>query len=99
LHVQLQPAVALSGRVRNAAGEPAADSVLTLYRFLRGAGNRDQRQAARIEVAETRADSQGAFRFDDLGIEPYEVVAIHPEFGTGVRRVTPDGRELDITLH
>jgi hypothetical protein len=99
LRVQLQPAVALSGRVRNAAGEPAADSVLTLYRFLRGAGNRDERQAARIEVAETRADSQGAFRFDDLGIEPYEVVAIHPEFGTGVRRVTPDGRELDITLH
>ena len=98
LRVQLQPAVALSGQVRNAAGERAADSVLTLYRFSGGAGDPDERQA-RIEVAETRADSQGAFRFDDLGIESYEVVAIHPVFGTGVRRVTPDGRELDITLY
>ena len=60
---------------------------------------RDQRPAPNIVVGETRADSQGAFRFDDLGIERYEVVAVHQEFGIGVRGVTPDGRDLDITLN
>ena len=99
LRVQLQPAVALSGRVKNTAGEPAAHTVLTLYRALRTARDRDQRPAPRIVVAETLADAQGGFRFDDLGIEPYEIVAEHPVFGTGVRRVMPDGRHLDITLH
>ena len=98
LRVQLQPAVALSGRVKNTAGEPAANTMLTLYRSLRTARDRDQRPAPSIVVGETRADSQGAFRFDDLGIEPYEVVAIHPVFGTGIRHVTPDGRELEIRL-
>jgi hypothetical protein len=99
LRVQLQPAVALSGRVKNTAGEPAAYAVLTLYRSLRTARDRDQRPPPSIVVGETRADSQGAFRFDDLGIEPYEIIVEHPVFGTGTRRVTPNGRELDIMLH
>ena len=98
LRVQLQPAVALSGRVKNIAGEAAANAVLTLYRFARVVRTRGQPVPPSIRVAETRADSLGAFRFDDLGIEPYEVVAIHPLFGTSARRVTPDGRELEITL-
>ena len=98
LRVQLQPAVALSGRVKNIDGEAAANAVLTLYRFSRVVRTRGQPVPPSIRVAETRADSVGGFRFDDLGIEPYEVVAIHPLFGTSVRRVTPDGRELEITL-
>ncbi len=99
LRVQLQPAAALFGLVRSIAGEPGAHTVLTLYRSFRATRDRDPRPALSVVVGETRADSQGAFRFDDLGIEPYEVVATHPVFGTGTRRVTPDGRELDITLH
>jgi hypothetical protein len=98
LRVQLQPAVALSGRVKNIDGEAAAHAVLTLYRFPRAVRTRGQPVPPSIRVAETRADSLGGFRFDDLGIEPYEVVAIHPLFGTSARRVTPDGRELEITL-
>ena len=98
LRVQLQPAIALSGRVKTTAGELAAHAVVTLYRSLRTARDRDPRPAPSVVVFETRADSQGAFRFDDLGLEPYEVVAVHPVFGTGMRRVTPDGRELEIRL-
>jgi hypothetical protein len=98
LRVQLQPAVMVSGRVRNAADSPAFDAVVTLYRFARGDRDRDRKPPLRISVAETHADSEGAFHFDDLSIEPYEVVAMHPVFGRGVRRVTPDGREIAIAL-
>jgi hypothetical protein len=97
LRVQLQPAVTVSGRVRNAADAPASDAVVTLYRFSRDR-DRDRKPPLRITVAETLADSEGAFHFDDLSIEPYEVVAMHPVFGRGVRRVTPDGREIAIAL-
>ncbi len=98
LRVQLQPAVTVSGRVRNAADSPAFDAVVTLYRFARSDRDRDRKPPLRITVAETHADSEGAFHFDDLSIEPYEVVAMHPVFGRGVRRVTPDGRDIDIAL-
>ena len=98
LRVQLQPAVSVSGRVRNAADSPALDAVVTLYRFARPDRDRERRPPLRITVAETHADSEGAFHFDDLSIEPYEVVAMHPVFGRGVRRVTPYGREIDIAL-
>jgi hypothetical protein len=98
LRVQLQPAATVSGRVRDAANSPASDAVVTLYRFLFGDRDRDKKPPLRISVAETQADSGGAFHFDDLAIEPYEVVAMHPVFGRGVRRVTPDGREIDIAM-
>ena len=98
LRVQLPPAVTVSGRVRNAGDSPASDAVVTLYRFARGDRDRDKKPPVRITVAETHADSEGAFHFDDLSIEPYEIVAMHPVFGRGVRRLTPDGREIDIAL-
>jgi hypothetical protein len=98
LRVQLQPAVTVSGRVRDAADSPASDAVVTLYRFARGDRDRDRKPPLRITVAETHADSEGGFHFDDLSMESYEVVAMHPVFGRGVRRVTPDGREIDIAL-
>jgi len=98
LRVQLQPAVTVSGRVSNAARNPATDAVVTLYRFVRSDRDRDRKSPVRITVAETHADSEGAFHFDDLAIEPHEVVAMHPVFGRGVRQVTPDGREIEIAL-
>ena len=98
LRVHLQPAATVSGRVSTAGRSPASDAVVTLYRFARRDRDRDKISPVRIAVAETPADSDGAFRFDGLAIEPYEVVAMHPVFGRGVRRVTPDGREIDIAL-
>jgi hypothetical protein len=98
LRVQLQPPASLSGFVKSASGAAASGTVLTLYRF--AAADRDDRklQELRLAVAETMADASGSFHFDDLSVEPYEVVALHPVFGRGVRRVTPDGREIEIAL-
>ena len=98
LRVHLQPAATVSGRVSSAARSPAPGAVVTLYRFARRDRNHERKAPVRITVAETHADSDGAFQFDHLAIEPYEVVAMHPVFGRGVRRVTPDGREIDIAL-
>jgi hypothetical protein len=98
LRVQLQPAVIISGRVTNAIRSPASDAVVTLYRFMRSDRDRDGRSPVRITVAETHADSEGAFHFDELAVEPYEVVAMHPVFGRGVQRVMPDGRQVEIAL-
>jgi hypothetical protein len=100
LRIQLQPPATVFGRVSAPAGNIAAEAVVTLYRFGpddRGP-NHDKQPPRRITVAEMRADTDGVFHFDDLALEPYEVVAIHPALGRGVRRVTPDGRETDIVL-
>jgi len=99
LRVQLQPGMSLSGRVKNPAGSPVPDTLLTLYRFIRKERQREKAPDLRVAVAELNADSDGAFHFDKLAIEPYELRAVHPVFGREVRRVTLDGREVAITLH
>jgi hypothetical protein len=73
--------------------------LLTLYRFIRKERQREKAPDLRVAVAELNADSDGAFHFDKLAIEPYELRAVHPVFGREVRRVTLDGREVAITLH
>jgi hypothetical protein len=96
LRIQLQAPAAVFGHVRGGGGNAAAEAVISLYRFERDDQQRDKPR--RITVAEVRADADGAFHFGDLAIEPYEIVAIHPALGRGVRRVTPDGRETDVVL-
>ena len=98
LRVQLQPAMSLTGRVKNPAGSPVPETVLTLYRYIRNERQREKPPGLRVAVAETNADSNGAFHFDKLAIEPYELRAIHPVFGREVQPVTLDGREVAITL-
>jgi hypothetical protein len=90
--------MSLSGRVTNPAGSPVPDTGLTLCRLIGEGRHLEKSSALRIAVAETVADSNGVFRFDGAAMEPYELIAIHRVFGREVRRVTPDGRELAITL-
>lgn len=97
LRLQLQPAVTVSGRVTTAMSKAAVGAVVTLYRRARGDPGRE-RNPRRIVVAEVSADADGAFHFDDLAVEPYEAVAMHPAFGRGVRQFSPDGRDVDIAL-
>jgi hypothetical protein len=97
LRIQLQAPATVFGHVRVGSTNAGADSVVTLYRLEHDV--RQQDKPRRITVAEMRADTDGAFHFADLAIEPYEIVAIHPALGRGVRRVTPDGRETDVLLH
>lgn len=96
LLIQLQAPATMFGHVRVAGGNAAAEAVVTLYRFEHDDHQRDKPR--RITVAEMRADTDGGFHFGDLAVEPYEIVAIHPALGRGVRRVTPDGRETDVVL-
>lgn len=96
--VQLQPAAWLSGTVRNAGGGPATGAVLTLYRLAHDPADPAQMAELRVPVEETTADANGGFHFEDLSIEPYEIVAMHQVFGRGLRRVVPDGREIEIVL-
>lgn len=98
LRIQLQPPATVFGRVSGLGGNPAAEAVVTLYRFAHDDRDRDKQSPRRITVAEVRADADGAFHFGDLAFEPYEIVAIHPALGRGVRRVIPDGRETDVVL-
>ena len=104
LRVQLQPSAAVFGRVTAGPGIAAAESMVTLYRFAHRRPNEpgepnDQKQPQkRITVAEMRADGDGAFRFDDLARERYEIVAMHPTLGRGEARLEPDGQEVDVAL-
>lgn len=98
LSIQLQASATVFGRVSIPGGNAAAEAMVTLYRFAPGDRDRDQQVQRRITIAEMRADADGAFQFSDLALEPYEVVAIHPVLGRGVRRVTPDGRQTEVVL-
>jgi hypothetical protein len=98
LRIQLQASATVFGRVSVPGGNAAAEAMVTLYRFAPDDRDRDKQAQRRITIAEMRADTDGAFQFSDLALEPYEIVAIHPVLGRGVRRVTPDGRETDVVL-
>lgn len=98
LRIQLQAPATVFGRVSVPGGNAAAEAMVTLYRFAPDDRDRDKQAQRRITIAEMRADTDGVFQFGDLALEPYEVVAIHPVLGRGVRRVTPDGRETDVVL-
>ena len=98
LRIELQPPATVFGRVTFVGGNAAPEAMVSLYRFAHDDHDRDKQSPRRISVAEVRADTDGAFRFGDLALEPYELVAIHPALGRGVRRVTPDGRETDVVL-
>jgi hypothetical protein len=104
LRVQLQPSAAVFGHVTAGPGMAAPHSIVALYRFARrlphehGEPDDHQKPQKRITVAEVRADAGGAFRFDDLARERYEIVAMHPALGRGEARVEPDGQEVDVPL-
>ena len=101
MRIHLDPSEPLSGRVATRTGVVAADSVVALYRFTRDRSVDDTfsgRPQKRVSVGETRADADGLFRFDDLGRERHEIVAMHPSFGRGEALVEPGRREIDIVL-
>jgi len=98
LHIQLQTSNAIAGHVTSGQGTPVPGAVVTLFRFTQEPRVRTQDPAPRVSVRETRTDADGAFRFDDLSRESYEIVAIHPSLGRADRRVEPDGQDFDIAL-
>lgn len=104
VRIQLEPSAVVSGRVLAGPGLAAPETMVTLYRFARK-GREERSEASglrqppkRITVTEVRADADGAFRFDELAHERYEIVAMHPVLGRGEARVEPDGREVEIAL-
>ena len=97
--VHLPPPATVIGRVTAGIGVPAEGAIVTLYRFEPRHGDNDKRTPARrVSVGEARADQDGGFRFGGLAAEPYEVVAIDPALGRGVRQVDADGQPVEIAL-
>lgn len=97
--MRLQPAATVIGRVTAGIGVPAEGAIVTLYRFEPRRGDQDKRTPARrVAVAEARADQDGGFRFGELAAEAYEIVAIDPVLGRGVRQIDADGQPVEIAL-
>lgn len=97
LHVTLDRAVEVRGRVTAGPDVPASGANVTLFRFV-PVGFDPKREPRRLLVREVTADEDGAFVFDDLGLERYEIVAMHPSLGRADRRFDPDGQEIEIVL-
>lgn len=97
MRVALEPSVEVTGRVTGGPDVPASGAVVTLYRFAHDPPI-PRRPPRRIVVSERRASDDGGFRFGDLAMERYEIVAMHPSFGRGERRFDPDGQDVEIAL-
>lgn len=98
LRIQLQRSNPIAGHVTSGKGAGAPGTVVTLYRFIKEPGERTQDPVRRVSVRETWTDADGAFRFEDLAQDSYEIIAMHPSLGRAARRVEPDGQDLEITL-
>jgi hypothetical protein len=98
LRVDLEPAASIAGRVSAGPGMVAKDAVVSLYRFVGDSVKSEKRAPRRILLAETRTGDDGEFRFDNLAVERYEVVAMHSTYGRVERVVEPDGQEVDLEL-
>lgn len=98
LRVDLEPAASIAGRVSAGPGMVAKDAVVALYRFVGEPANSEKRGPKRILQAETQTGDDGEFRFDDLAVERYELVAMHSTYGRVQRVVEPDGQEVDLAL-
>lgn len=96
----LEDAHAVHGAARGAQEEVAAGAVVTLFRLLDPAPSHqeDREQPRRVFVGEHIADNAGAFEFDGLGEEDYEIVAWHPQLGRGIAAVPRGGGSLIVRL-
>jgi len=102
LRVRLGLPAAIAGRVTAGVGLAASGAVVTVSRFVGEPPDDPTRPQKRVTIAEVRADAEGAFRFENLAMERYELIAIHPVYGRGERRVEAPGQgpeEVEIALH
>jgi len=101
LRVRLGPAAAIAGRVTAGVGLAASGAVVTLSRFVGEPPDDPKLPQKRVTIAEVRADAEGAFRFEDLATERYELIAMHPVYGRGESRVEargPEPEEVEVPL-
>jgi hypothetical protein len=98
LRLTIDPSVSVIGRVTTSPGVGAPATVVALYRFAPERDATAGNDVQRIAVGERTTDRDGAFQFDDLPVEPYEIVAMHPHLGRASRQIDPDGQEIDLRL-
>jgi hypothetical protein len=101
VHVALEDAHAVDAIVLTAGEERAAAALATVFRLIDPPPAPRARGGAppprRVLIAETVADSDGAFRLDGLGEADYEIVAWHPQFGRA-SLLLPAGADR-VTIH
>ena len=98
LRIDLEPVARLAGTVSAGRGVVVKGADVLLYRFVTDTGRAEKRPPKRILLAETRSGDEGEFRFENLAVERYELVAMHTAYGRVERVVDPDGQEIDLTL-
>jgi hypothetical protein len=98
LHVPLAPSRVVQGTVRGAAGEAAAQALVTVFRLIDPPPAQGSRSVPRrVFAAETVADGSGAFQVARIGEAEYEIVAWHARFG---RASVPLGAaESEVAIH
>lgn len=98
VHVDLEAAASIAGRVTDSTGAAAPGTIVALYRLIPDSSTGQKRSSRRVSVAETTTDEDGAFRFGDLAGERHDLLAFHVAKGRAERTVDPDGLDVEITL-
>jgi hypothetical protein len=98
--VPLQRPGAVFGRVTGPMASPVAGAIVSLYRFGRDVRFPDKKtpRRERIAVGEQTTDEDGAFSFDDLPPERYELLAVQAGYGRAVKAVDSQAGEILLTL-
>lgn len=98
VHVHLEEAAAVAGRVIEEGGSVAPGVVVTLYRLIPDGRTDRARPPRRVTVDEVTTDGDGVFRFTDVAREPHELLAFHPASGRAERAVSPDDQDVQLRL-
>lgn len=104
LWLSLDEARTISAVAQSPSGDPAAGSVMTLFRVIdslpadRPQGERHDRPPQRVYVDERIAGSDGGVLFARLGDAEYEIVAWHPQFGRAIAPVPRTGEQVIVRL-
>lgn len=98
VHVDLEAASAVSGRVSDEGGDAAAGAIVTLYRLIPDPRTDQKRPPGRVMVDEVTSGEDGAFHFAGVAREPHTVLAFHATKGRVERAIDPDDRDVQLQL-
>jgi hypothetical protein len=98
LRADMDPAVSLFGRIVGSPMVPAPGTIVSVFRLVPDPVMPEKRPPRHLFLGEQTTKEDGTFRFDGLGLEQYELLAMHPSLGRAERLVEPDGQEIEVPL-
>ena len=98
LRISLGTGHSLHGRISRADGKAVSGVALGLYRLFDDQKDVPEKRQTRLLVSNLVTGSDGAFRFDDLGAERFELIGLHGTLGRSEWRIEPGPEPHELVM-